>query len=207
MCPRLFVVAVACCCLSQLSCNLPVPMSAPNPGRFSIVVSVSRMHFSSSGGVIGKCGFRRTSCRIIVIICDVLCLFVRCACSSDLPPLLIALDRSVGVSCVLWALSVFSVVVRVSALGAGRTRAVLERNRHAACFCGCCGALPTPLGPCCLLGALWKAQEPTCTKKPSSRAVYFQVCFDDADNGQPKIRGWRYHQAHAQWTCVRKKAH
>ena len=32
--PRLFVVAVACCCLSELPCNLPVPMSAPNPGRF-----------------------------------------------------------------------------------------------------------------------------------------------------------------------------
>ena len=46
VCPRLFVVAVACCCLLQLSCNLPVPMSAPNPGRFSIVVSVSRVHLS-----------------------------------------------------------------------------------------------------------------------------------------------------------------
>ena len=32
--PRLFVVAVACCCLSELPFNLPVPMSAPNPGRF-----------------------------------------------------------------------------------------------------------------------------------------------------------------------------
>ena len=34
VCPRLFVVAVACCCLSQLSCNLPVPKSAPNSGQF-----------------------------------------------------------------------------------------------------------------------------------------------------------------------------
>jgi len=233
-------------------------MSAPNPGRFSIVVSVSRMHFSSSGGLFGKCGFRRTSCRIIVIICDravvcsrcsllcslfrdgscagpapvisphssslsiglwvswmfvleswadiasrgwvstnfvpdyrhhmwprccllsapitllvVLWLLVRCACSSDLPPLLIALDRFVGVSCVLRALPVFSVVVRVPALWAARTRAVLERNRGAACFRGCCRAPPTPLGPCYLLGALWKAQEPTCTKKSSYRAVSF----------------------------------
>ena len=46
VCPRLFVVAVACRCLSQLSCNLPVPMNAPDPGRFSIVVSVSRVHLS-----------------------------------------------------------------------------------------------------------------------------------------------------------------
>ena len=79
VCPRLFVVAVACCCLLQLSCNLPVPMSAPNPGRFSIVVSVSRMHFSSSGGLFGKCGFRRTSCRIIVIICDRAVVCSRCS--------------------------------------------------------------------------------------------------------------------------------
>ena len=83
VCPRLFVVAVACCCLLQLSCNLPVPMSAPNPGRFSIVVSVSRMHFSSSGGLFGKCGFRRTSFLIIVIICDraVVCWRCRLLCS------------------------------------------------------------------------------------------------------------------------------
>ena len=57
VCPRLFIVAVAHCCLSQLSCNLPVPMSAPNPGRFLIVVSVSWMHFSSSGGVLGNVNF------------------------------------------------------------------------------------------------------------------------------------------------------
>ena len=57
VCPRLFVVAVACCCLSQLSCNLPVSMIAPNPGRFSIVVSVSRMYLSSSGGVLGNVDF------------------------------------------------------------------------------------------------------------------------------------------------------
>ena len=36
---------------------LPVLMSAPNPGRFFIVVSVSRMHFSSCGGVLGNVDF------------------------------------------------------------------------------------------------------------------------------------------------------
>ena len=79
---------------------------------------------------------------------------MRCACSSDLPPLLIALDRFVGVSCVLRALPVFSVVVRVPALWAARTRAVLERNRGAACFRGCCGA-PPPRQPPYVLVICW----------------------------------------------------
>ena len=51
---RLFVVAVACFCsdLSQSPRDLPVSMSAPNPGRCPIDVSVSRVLFSSSGGAL-----------------------------------------------------------------------------------------------------------------------------------------------------------
>ena len=56
---RLFVMAVECLCsdLSQSSLNLPVPISASNPGRCSIVVSVSRVLFSfSSGALVARFG-------------------------------------------------------------------------------------------------------------------------------------------------------